>query len=111
MQIWFDQLLATHWAEHVALLCGVTYAILAVKRIRWAWVFGAASSAVLVWLAAGAALPLQAVLQAAYVLMAVYGFWHWSKVAPGGKVIAVTMWGWQRHLVAWAVQHHLVLFD
>ncbi len=103
MQLWLDQLFATHWAEHVALLCGVTYAVLAVKRIRWAWVFGAASSTVLVWLAAGAALPLQAVLQAVYVLMAIYGFWHWSKVAPGETVIAVTLWSWQRHLVAWVV--------
>lgn len=110
MQSWLDQLLATHWAEHVALVCGVVYAILAVKRIRWAWVFGAASSAVLVWLAAGAALPLQAVLQAVYVLMAVYGFWHWSKVAPGETVISVTMWGWRRHLVAWLVIAALVWF-
>lgn len=110
MPSWLDQLLATHWAEHVALVCGVVYAILAVKRIRWAWVFGAASSAVLVWLAAGAALPLQAVLQAVYVLMAVYGFWHWSKVAPGETVIAVTMWGWRRHLVAWLVIAALVWF-
>ena len=110
MKSWLDQLLATHWAEHVALVCGVVYAILAVKRIRWAWVFGAASSAVLVWLAAGAALPLQAVLQAVYVLMAVYGFWHWSKVAPGETVIAVTMWGWRRHLVAWLVIAALIWF-
>ena len=110
MQNWLDQILETHWAEHVALLCGVSYAILAVKRIRWAWVFGAASSALLVWLAAGAALPLQAVLQAIYVVMAAYGFWHWSKVAPGEKVIAVTMWGWQRHLLAWVVVAALVWF-
>lgn len=110
MQNWLDQILETHWAEHVALLCGVSYAILAVKRIRWAWVFGAASSALLVWLAAGAALPLQAVLQAVYVVMAAYGFWHWSKVAPGEKVIAVTVWGWQRHLLAWVVVAALVWF-
>lgn len=110
MQNWLDQILETHWAEHVALLCGVSYAILAVKRIRWAWAFGAASSALLVWLAAGAALPLQAVLQAVYVVMAAYGFWHWSKVAPGEKVIAVTMWGWQRHLLAWVVVAALVWF-
>jgi len=110
VQNWLDQILETHWAEHVALLCGVSYAILAVKRIRWAWVFGAASSALLVWLAAGAALPLQAVLQAVYVVMAAYGFWHWSKVAPGEKVIAVTVWGWQRHLLAWVVVAALVWF-
>ncbi|MEN9526362.1 MAG: hypothetical protein RLY56_313 [Pseudomonadota bacterium] len=103
-------MLATHWAEQVALICGVVYAVLAVKRIRWAWVFGAGSSALLVWLAAGADLPLQAVLQAVYVLMAFYGFWHWSKVAPGEKVVSVKMWTWRRHLVAWLVIALLVWF-
>lgn len=93
-------LLASHWAEQVALLCGVTYALLVIKRIRWAWVFGAASSALLVWLAAGAQLPLQAALQGVYVLMAIYGFWHWSKVGPGEKVIAITTWSGSRHLIA-----------
>lgn len=100
MQEFLSPLFASHWAEQVALLCGVTYALLVIKRIRWAWVFGAGSSALLVWLAAGAQLPLQAALQGVYVLMAIYGFWHWSKVAPGENVISITTWSWPRHVIA-----------
>jgi len=100
VQEFLSPLFESHWAEQVALLCGVAYALLVIKRIRWAWVFGAGSSALLVWLAAGAKLPLQAALQGVYVLMAIYGFWHWSKVAPGEKVIAITTWSWSRHVIA-----------
>ena len=55
------------------------YAILAVKRVRWCWVCGAVSSAILVYLAAKAKLPMQSALQLYYVGMGVYGFWHWSR--------------------------------
>lgn len=99
----WQQVLAAHWAEHVALLCGVGYALLVVRRNRWAWCFGAASSAVLVWLAAGARLPLQAALQGVYVLMAGYGFWRWSRAARENTVVPVGIWQPSRHLVALGV--------
>lgn len=66
------------WIEYFAVAAGVGYALLAVRRIRWAWVFGGASSALLALLAARSSLPLQSALQTVYVGMAVYGFWQWS---------------------------------
>jgi nicotinamide mononucleotide transporter len=66
------------WIEYFAVATGIGYALLAVRRIRWAWVFGGISSALLAWLAARSALPLQSALQTIYVGMAVYGFWQWS---------------------------------
>lgn len=66
------------WIEYFAVAAGVGYALLAVRRIRWAWVFGGVSSALLALLAARSALPLQSALQTVYVVMAVYGFWQWS---------------------------------
>ena len=75
--------------EWLALAAGLGYAVLAVRRDRRAWVFGAVSSALLAWLAAGARLPLQAALQTAYVAMAVYGFRTWTRgsdAADAGRV-------------------------
>jgi len=95
-----EQIFAAHWAEHGALLCGIGYALLIVKRNRWAWCFGALSSSLLVWLAAGAGLPLQAALQGVYVLMAGYGFWRWTKAAEQNAVVAVSIWPRWRHAVA-----------
>lgn len=95
------QLLASSPAEHVAVVAGIGYAVLVVRRSRWAWVFGAISSAILAVLAAGAALPLQAVLQAVYVVMAVYGFWHWSR--ESGEPVAISVWPWRAHVLVGVV--------
>lgn len=91
----------THALEYLAVLTGVGYALLAVRRNRWAWAFGGVSSALLAWLAAGAALPLQSALQTLYVGMAVYGFRHWS--TSGGGDPPVRRWPWRHHAVAIAV--------
>lgn len=93
-----QQLLASSLAEQIAVAAGIGYALLVIRRSRWAWVFGGVSSAILAVLAGGAALPLQAVLQGAYVLMAVYGFWHWTR--ESGEPVAITVWPWKWHVVA-----------
>ena len=81
---------------------GLVYSLLAVKRSRWCWVAGGTSSAILVYLAARARLPMQAALQAYYVAMAFYGFWRWSRHGDG-KSNAVTTWPVRSHLIAWIV--------
>jgi nicotinamide mononucleotide transporter len=65
-------------AEVISVILGVAYLVLAVKRSRWCWVAGGISSAILIWLSARAALPMQAWLNVYYVVVSVYGFWHWS---------------------------------
>ncbi|HUK01803.1 MAG TPA: nicotinamide riboside transporter PnuC [Steroidobacteraceae bacterium] len=67
--------------EAVSVVLALAYLLLAVKRNRWCWVAGAASSAILIYLAARARLPMQAGLNGYYVLMSCYGFWHWSRDA------------------------------
>lgn len=93
-----QQVLASSLAEQIAVAAGIGYALLVIRRSRWAWVCGGVSSAILAVLAAGAALPLQAALQGAYVLMAVYGFWHWTR--ESGEPVAITVWPWRRHVAA-----------
>lgn len=66
-------------ADWLAIVSGAAYALLAVRRLRWCWVAGAISSAVLTYIAWRAQLPMQAALQLFYVAMAVYGFWRWSQ--------------------------------
>jgi nicotinamide mononucleotide transporter len=95
------QLRASPPLELSASLTGLGYAVLAVRRDRRAWVFGALSSAMLAWLAAGARLPLQAVLQSAYVLMAVHGFRNWSRAADARDArVRIDRWPIRSHLVA-----------
>jgi nicotinamide mononucleotide transporter len=97
-----EQARASSPLEWVALAAGLGYAVLAVRRDRRAWIFGAVSSAVLAWLAAGARLPLQAALQALYVAMAVYGFRTWTREADGDDAgrVRIGRWPPARNLLA-----------
>jgi nicotinamide mononucleotide transporter len=78
-----DGLRATSPAEAVAVLLGLAYVVLAARRSRWCWVAGALSSLILAWLALAARLPMQAALNAWYVAMSAYGWYHWSRGSSG----------------------------
>ncbi len=69
---------AASWAELASLALGLGYAVLAVRQDRRCWIFGGLSSAILAVLAWQARLPMQGLLQAAYVLLSVYGYRRWS---------------------------------
>jgi nicotinamide mononucleotide transporter len=99
----------TIWLELIALLTGIGYAVGAVLRNRWAWASGAVSSSLLAWLAFGAALPLQAMLQGFYVLMAAYGFWFWSQAAHS-SLVRVSRLSLLIHTLVWLLTACCVLF-
>ena len=82
-------LLATSPLEALAVLSGLVYVVLAVPRSRWCWVAGGFSSLIYVWLFARARLPMQSLLQAWYVGVAVYGFLRWSREVTTGRLATV----------------------
>jgi nicotinamide mononucleotide transporter len=92
---------ATSPTEAVSVVLGFAYSLLAVKRSRWCWVAGGAGSALLIYLSFAARLPMQALLQAYYVAMSVYGYWHWSHDAKDEGTRAVTVWPLRWHVLAW----------
>jgi nicotinamide mononucleotide transporter len=67
--------------EPVAIVTGLVYVLLILRRNRYGWVAGAASSTIYVYLSARAHLPMQSALQAYYVVMAVYGWISWTRNA------------------------------
>jgi nicotinamide mononucleotide transporter len=93
---------ATSPLEAVAVFFGFAYSVLAILRTRWCWVAAFISSAILIYLSWTSRLPMQASLQAYYVAMAFYGYWHWSR-DDGKATRAVTTWPLVNHGVAWAV--------
>jgi nicotinamide mononucleotide transporter len=91
---------ATSSAEWAAFALGVVYIVLIIRRQRWGWVAGAASSILLAGLAYRSKLPMQAVLQLAYVAAAAYGWWTW---APSTQPDQVSTRSWRWHAVVLAV--------
>lgn len=85
--------------EVIAVISGLTYVVLILRRQRWGWVAGAVSSSIYVLLAARARLPMQSMLQVYYVLMAAYGWFSWKRneEQQGGRIFR---WPLRRHLYA-----------
>lgn len=75
----FAGIRATHPAEWLAVAAGVVYILLIMREQRLGWLFGGISAAILMVLSARARLPMNALLQASYVVAAVYGWLAWSK--------------------------------
>nr|PZN70044.1 MAG: hypothetical protein DIU62_01090 [Pseudomonadota bacterium] len=86
-------------AEWLAVIAGVVYVVLIMRRRRLGWVFGGISSAILMVLAARARLPMNALLQASYVVAAVYGWWEWSR---GREDRPIRFWHLRGHMIALA---------
>jgi nicotinamide mononucleotide transporter len=86
-----------HGQEAFAVVAGLIYVTLILRRNRWGWVAGAFSSSVYVLISARAKLPMQSLLQAYYVAMAVYGWYSWKRNAEeeGGRIYR---WTLRRHL-------------
>jgi nicotinamide mononucleotide transporter len=93
------RLAQTSALEAVAVVLGVIYLLLILKRNRLGWIAGALSSTIYVYLSARAHLPMQSALQAYYVLMAGYGWYSWtrSQSQPDG---GITRWPLSHHLLA-----------
>jgi nicotinamide mononucleotide transporter len=87
-----------HAEEAFAVVAGLIYVVLILRRNRWGWVAGAFSSSIYILISARARLPMQSLLQAYYVLMAVYGWFSWKRNAEqeGGRIYR---WTLRRHLL------------
>jgi nicotinamide mononucleotide transporter len=88
-------------AEVLAVLLGVVYVLLILKRSRLGWIAGGLSSSIYVYLAARALLPMQSLLQAYYVVMSFYGWFSWTRDRHGERP-RITRWPPRYHLVALA---------
>ncbi len=91
---------ATSAAEWIAVAAGVVYILLIIRRNRWGWLAGGASSLIFTVLSARSNLPMQALLQGSYVAGAVYGWWSW---APESQAQRISVWTLRGHLLTLAV--------
>ncbi len=87
------------FTEQLAVLLGVIYIVLAIRRHRGCWIAGGAGTALYVLVFLDARLLLQAALQVLYVAMAVYGWVAW-RPEPGTAVIAPRRWTLRPQLAA-----------
>jgi nicotinamide mononucleotide transporter len=77
----FNALLAQSGWEWLAASLGILYVILAAKESIWCWPSALVSTVIYTVLFWEGQLPMQAILNAYYMGMAVYGFFLWQKHA------------------------------
>jgi len=93
-------LAATGPLEITAVVLGIIYVLLILKRSRLGWIAGGLSSAIYVYLAAGARLPMQSILQAYYVVMSVYGWVSWKPSKQQEEGGGIVRWPLRYHVIA-----------
>lgn len=89
-------------SEALSVLLALAYLLLAVRRSRWCWVAGGASSAIAVVLALEHHVPMQALLNVYYVGVSVYGFRQWSGGEDATRQPPIGTWPLRWHLAACA---------
>jgi nicotinamide mononucleotide transporter len=102
MDALYAGLMATSLLEAASVALALAYAVLAVRRSRWCWVTGGLSSAILIYLALHARLPMQAALQVYYVVISAYGWWHWTREEEAQGTLVVSTWPMRWHVAACA---------
>jgi nicotinamide mononucleotide transporter len=80
-QVWQQMQTLSGW-EALATLLGLAYIVLAIRESLWAWPSAFFSTLIYTWLFWDGQLPMQALLNAYYLVMAIYGFWLWSTRTP-----------------------------
>ena len=66
------------WLELVAVVTALAYVWLAARQVRWCWPAAFVSTSIYTYLYLDLAAPMQAFLNAYYLVMAVYGWWSWQ---------------------------------
>jgi len=100
-ETWLEQL-AERWAqmsgwELAAVVLAVAYLLLAVRQNRWCWVAAFISTAIFTVLFWNVQLLMQSLLNGYYMIMAVYGWWHWQHGQGEDGTLPITRWPLERH--------------
>lgn len=100
MQDLFEQLLATSPWEAGAVLLGLAYLLLAVRRNLLCWLCAFLSTAIYLVLFLRVSLYMQSVLQVFYLFMAVYGFSQWRAGRDDAGEVLIHSWRVRWHAMA-----------
>ena len=103
------QALVTKVAEYYGTLSGIelaavalaiAYLLLAIRQNIWCWLCAALSTAIYVYVFAGAKLYMESLLNVFYFAMAVYGWLVWRSGGKGTDTLPVRVWPVKIHAAA-----------
>lgn len=86
--------------ETIAVAAAIAYLLLAVRQHIACWLFAAVSTSIYIGMFLRVQLYMEAVLNAFYLLAAVYGWWQWRKGDTGQYVRQVQQRSMRYHMTA-----------
>lgn len=93
----------SYW-ELAAVVLGVAYLLLVVRESLWCWYAAFISTSIFLYLFWDVSLLMESALQVYYLVMAVYGWWHWRAGESNGTeqvdALVITTWSLRTHLIA-----------
>lgn len=101
-QQFLSGLAATSALEYLAVVLAIAYLLLAAWENIWCWACALLSTAIYTYLYADVALISEAFLNVFYMLMAVYGWFHWRHGGPRKSTLPISSWAVKQHLL-WIV--------
>jgi nicotinamide mononucleotide transporter len=97
--IYFQQL---PWLELIAMVFSLAYVFLAAKGSLWCWPAAFISTALYSYIFYDVLLLMDSALNAYYLVMAVYGYWQWSKNTNSQQDSSATL-----VIVSWSASWHI----
>lgn len=86
--------------EATAVVFGIAYLLLAVREQLACWYAAFISTCIYLYLFWEVRLLMESALQVYYLIMAVYGWYHWRSGGQGDATLPITTWSARRHLFA-----------
>ena len=91
---------ATGQLEIVSVIFGLAYVVLAARENIWCWPAALVGTGTAIFLFWDASLLMESALNVYYLLMAVYGWWHWQYGGEANTTLAISSWRLNQHLLA-----------
>jgi nicotinamide mononucleotide transporter len=99
-ETFWQGVLATGFLEWVAVLAGLGYVIFAAYRSMLCWFLAFVSASLYVYLCYVNKLYIESLLQLFYVVMAIVGWWSWSKARQSAQQeIRIQVWKFWKHAI------------
>lgn len=105
----YDALAAMSWLEGLAVLAGLAYVLLAARESIWCWPAALLSVSIYIYLCLEARLYAETGLQLFYLVMAIVGWWSWTRkkrpvqsaetTLQSSETLPIVRWPGRRHLL------------
>jgi nicotinamide mononucleotide transporter len=93
-----DQFRANSWLELTAVVLAIAYLLLAVRENSLCWYAALASTAIFLMIFWQVKLYMESGLQVYYLIMAVYGWFQWTRGGRDQGGVPITMWSARTHV-------------